>query len=185
VVRVATGEYLTELAALAGVASQRLLGDADVTAVRAAARRLDVAYQALMSALAVRGVPLLPAPSDRVQFAASLSASRNYARNLLGDAECDSGFTSPQAEALTLATGTLRSSIEEIIAVLGGAEKAVYVRSASLFDTLSVALSTPLTAPVQLALRDFELIDGSVAVVAALAGLDVVALDEAQVLGPG
>jgi hypothetical protein len=181
VVRVATSEYLTELTSLAETASARLLGTEDAAAVRAAARRLDVAYQALMAALSVRGVPLLPMPSSRVQFAAGLSASRNYARNLLGDAPCGAGFSSPRAEALTLATGTLASSIAEITSALErpGAERGIYVRAASLFDTLSVALDEPPTAPIQLALRDFELIDGSVAVVAAIAGLDVVSLDEA------
>lgn len=184
VVRVGTQEYLTALAELSSTASARLLGTEDVPAVRAAARRLDVAYQALMAALSVRGVPLLPVPSERVRFAAALSASRNYARNLLGDAACQSGFSSPQADALTLATGTLSSSIAEVSAALAGGEPGVYVRSASLFDTLSVALEVPATEAIQLALRDFELIDGSVAVIAGLAGLDVVSLDEAPAPAP-
>jgi hypothetical protein len=179
VVRVATREYLTELASLAGLASERMLGTTDVSEVRASARRLDVAYQALIAALAARGLPLLPAPSERAQFAASLSASRNYARNLLADTEPGPEFAPARAEALTLATKTLRTSIEEITAMLDGAEKAIYVRSASLYETVSVAVAGPLTAPVQLALRDFELIDGALAVVADLVGLDVVALDEA------
>jgi hypothetical protein len=184
VVRVGTDEYLTALASLAATASARLLGTEDVAAVRAAARRLDVAYQAVMAVLAARGLPLLPVPTERARFAASLSASRNYARNLLGDAACGSKLSSPQAEALTLAAGTLSSSIGEITGFLQGGERGVYIRSASLFDTLSVALETPMTAPIQLALRDFELIDGSVAVVAAIAGLDVISLDEAPATSP-
>jgi hypothetical protein len=55
----------------------------------------------------------------------------------------------------------------------------VYLRSASLFDRLSEALPAPPTAPAQLALRDFQLIDGSAATVAALLGLTVMSLDAA------
>ncbi|MER7282481.1 FUSC family protein [Dactylosporangium sp. NPDC000244] len=142
--------------------------------LRAEVRRLDAAYQALTATLAALGVPLLPVPSARILFANSLSASRNYARNLLADA-------TPAAlppEALRLAADTLQASIEALVAALRRDSPGSYVRSASRFAALAAALPLPDTAAPQLALRDLQLIDGSLAVIAEQLGLTVTALDQ-------
>ncbi|GAA2339773.1 FUSC family protein [Dactylosporangium salmoneum] len=178
VVRVATREYLTTLDGVVAATQQQLLGTG--SDLRAAVRRLDAAYQALMATLSVLGVPLLPAPSARILFSNSLSASRNYARNLLTDAAGSVTLDAAQAEALGLAAGTLRASIEELITRLRGQEPGPYVRSASRFATLGAGLHLPETAPPVLALRDLQLIDGSLAVIAEQLGLTVAALDQAH-----
>nr|BFE57384.1 FUSC family protein [Dactylosporangium thailandense] len=199
VVRVATREYLTALSGVVDSAVRQLLGtgsdpqllgtgsdarvlstgsDARVLStgsdLRAGVRRLDAAYQALTATLAALGVPLLPVPSARILFANSLSASRNYARNLLADA-------TPAAlppEALRLAADTLQASIEALVAALRRDSPGPYVRSASRFAALAAALPLPDTAAPQLALRDLQLIDGSLAVIAEQLGLTVTALDQ-------
>jgi hypothetical protein len=162
VVLVATREYLTALDELVGAIGEPA-GD-----MRAAARRLDVAYQALMATLAARGVPLLPAPSARILFTNSLSASRNYARNLLADA--DGEIEGPPV-------ATLRSSIGELVTELQGGEPGTYVRSASLFEAVGRSTGRAPTDPPMLALRDLQLIDGTLAVIAGQLGLEVTALD--------
>ncbi|WP_433075081.1 FUSC family protein [Dactylosporangium sp. CA-052675] len=176
VVRVATREYLTALSAVVDAAVAQLLGTGtgSGSGLRAEVRRLDAAYQALTATLAALGVPLLPVPSARILFANSLSASRNYARNLLADA-------APAAlppQALRLAADTLRGSIEALVAGLRRDAPGPYVRSASRFAALAAALSLPDTAPPLLALRDLQLIDGSLAVIAEQLGLTVTALDQ-------
>ncbi|MGI5240009.1 FUSC family protein [Dactylosporangium sp. CA-139066] len=177
VVRVATREYLTMLDGVVASAQRQLLGTG--SDLRAAERRLDAAYQALMATMSVLGVPLLPAPSERILFSNSISASRNYARNLLTDAAGAVPLDAGQAEELRLAVGTLQASIEEIVTRLRGRECGPYVRSASRFDTLGAGLDLPGTAPPVLALRDLQLIDGSLAVIAEQLGLTVTALDRA------
>ncbi|WP_433618080.1 FUSC family protein [Dactylosporangium sp. CA-139114] len=172
VVRVATREYLTALSAVVDAAVAQLLGTG--SGLRAEVRRLDAAYQALTATLAALGVPLLPVPSARILFANSLSASRNYARNLLADAT-----PAPlPPEALRLAADTLRGSIDALIAGLRRDAPGPYVRSASRFAALAAALPLPDTAPPLLALRDLQLIDGSLAVIADQLGLAVTALDQ-------
>jgi uncharacterized membrane protein YccC len=176
VVRVATRQYLTALDDVVGAAEQRLLGVGPVDAVRAAARRLDAAYQSLMATLTAGGVPLLPTPSSRIRFVNSLSASRNYARNLLADAA--GPYTVADTPAVEAATGTLRSSIGALVTRLQGDPPGCYVRSASLFERLSYQLELPESEPAVLALRDLQLIDGSLALVAEQLGLPVTALDQ-------
>lgn len=183
VARVATRQYVQALAAVAQHAVHRLLEPVGDDDLRAAARRLDAAYQALvvtMTPLRVR-FPRT-ADSQREQFLHSVSASRNYARTLLTDTAVSTCLGPQVRDELERAGQRLAASCEELVAALqnGDAARRRYVRSASLFDLVATRLDErDFTAPPQLALRDLQVIDGAMAALARSADLDVQALDTA------
>jgi uncharacterized membrane protein YccC len=153
-------------------------------ALRAAARRADMAYQALTATVWPMRTPLFGRLATRIAgFMATTGALRHYARNLLLDSSTRfADLDAAGIAALEEARAQLDSSVATIRAALaphdGDRPAGEYVRSASLFgrvaDTLppQQALGRP-----QLALRDLQLLDGAFAEAARWAGLPVTALD--------
>jgi Fusaric acid resistance protein-like len=192
VARVAARQQLTELADLIDRCLDRLADPASACGsdleLRAAARRVDTAYQALVATVYPLRTPVLGRLAERIRgFLATTVAARNYARNLLLDASTRYPDLDPAARAeLALARRQLAGSIAAITTALTGpaddapAEAPSYVRSASRFARIADTLpaSSPVSRP-RLALRDLQLLDGALAEAATRAGVRVTDLDTA------
>jgi hypothetical protein len=193
VARVAARQQLTELADLIDRCLDRLADPASACGsdleLRAAARRVDTAYQALVATVYPLRTPVLGRLAERIRgFLATTVAARNYARNLLLDASTRYPDLDPAARAeLAVARRQLADSIGAITTALTGpaadddpAAEPSYVRSASRFARIADTLpaSSPVSRP-RLALRDLQLLDGALAEAATRAGVRVTDLDTA------
>jgi gas vesicle protein len=188
VVRVAARRHLEALADLIDRCLDRLLDPASGAGsdleLRAAARRLDNTYQALIATVRPMRTPLFGRPAQRIsRFLRSALAARHYARDLILDVSLESGDLSPTAaDELSRARQQLAASVASVTAALrpdGAAGQ--YVRSASLFDRVADTLPEQQVASrPQLALRDLELLDGALAEAAHWAGVPVADLDTAS-----
>jgi hypothetical protein len=195
VARVAARQHLVALADLIDRCLDRLADPASGTGsdleLRAASRRVDMAYQALVATVWPLRTPLFGSLADRIAaFLATAVAAKYYARNLLLDAStrCDGLEAKPAAELAT-ARRQLAGSIAAITTALAadgtggepggtGRRAGQYVRSASLFARVADVLPEQgrMSRP-QLALRDLELLDGALAEAARWAGVPVTDLD--------
>jgi hypothetical protein len=199
VARVAARQQIEALADLADRCLDRLADPASAAGsdleLRAAARRVDVAYQALVAVVWPMRTPLFGSLAERVAgFMATAVAARHYARNLLLDASTRYADLDKRGiDALGDARRQLAASVGAVTAALapapgtdgasaGGAgavpPAGQYVRSASLFARVADALpGEPLTSRLHLALRDLQLLDGALAEAARWAGVPVTDLD--------
>ena len=183
VARVAARQQVEALADLIDRCLDRLADPASAAGsdleLRAAARRLDVAYQALAATVRPMRTPLLGRLGSRTSgFMATTVAARHYARNLLLDASARFAELDRAATAeLAAARRQLDQSIAAITTALaedGSSGGLGYVRSAALFARVADRLPerAPLGRP-QLALRDVQLLDGALAEAARWAGVPV------------
>ena len=194
VARVAARQQVEALADLADRCLDRLADPASAVgsdlALRAAARRVDVAYQALAATVRPMRTPLFGSLAERITgFMATAVAARHYASNLLLDASTRYADLDARAiDGLAAARRQLADSVGAVTAALapgsadsgddgddgdgdGGPSERQYVRSASLFARVADALpGEPLTSRAQLALRDMQLLDGALAEAARWAG---------------
>jgi uncharacterized membrane protein YgaE (UPF0421/DUF939 family) len=205
VARVAARQQVEALADLADRCLDRLADPASAVgsdlALRAAARRVDVAYQALAATVRPMRTPLFGRLAERITgFMATAVAARHYASNLLLDASTRYADLDARAiDGLAAARRQLADSVGAVTAALapGSADggeggppvrqherqyerqnERQYVRSASLFARVADALpGEPLTSRPQLALRDVQLLDGALAEAARWAGVPVTDLD--------
>jgi len=191
VARVAARQQVEALADLADRCLDRLADPASAVgsdlALRAAARRVDVAYQALAATVRPMRTPLFGSFAERITgFMATAVAARHYASNLLLDASTRYADLDARAiDGLAVARRQLADSVSAVTAALapgspddGGPSGRQYVRSASLFARVADALpGEPLTSRAQLALRDMQLLDGALAEAARWAGVPVTDLD--------
>ncbi|HEX4831942.1 MAG TPA: FUSC family protein [Trebonia sp.] len=178
VARVAARQQLEALADLADRCTDRLADPASVAGsdleLRAAARRVDTAYQALVATVWPMRTPLFGRLAPQIAgFMTTAVASRHYARNLVLDAStrsADTGLDAASMAALAVARQQLAASVAAVTVALAPAagdavpESAApgvaapgvaapagpapagrpYVRSASLFARAADAL--PRTA---------------------------------------
>jgi hypothetical protein len=182
VARLATRQYLTVLGQLCTQASQRLQDPGQEQQLRATARSLDAAHHSLLTTIKSMGVPFVSS-DGRTQWLSTIAASRHYARNLLTDTAAAGELAQDVQDELGRASDRLTSSIAAIGTVLehGRPDEQAYVRSASLFAVVAAkTYQGRYTEPVQLALRDLELIDGAMANLARSTGLSVTDLDSLQ-----
>jgi uncharacterized membrane protein YgaE (UPF0421/DUF939 family) len=201
VARVAARQQLEALADLADRCLDRLAEPASAVGsdleLRAAARRMDVAYQALVATVRPMRTPLFGGLAARITgFMATAVAARHYARSLLLDASTRYADLDARAiDSLAAARRQLANSVGAVTAALapgaggsgdgagndgggGGPVARQYVRSASLFARVADELpGEPLTSRPQLALRDLQLLDGALAEAARWAGVPVTDLD--------
>jgi hypothetical protein len=185
VLRVALREYVEAVGRLVDHAAARLEGRADGidSTLRSDARAVDAAYQAVAAtAQSVRRTVWGRADEDTVRALRLTSASRNYSRNLVVDTE----RTRPPGVAADLdlawASATLHQSIEVVARALTGPRDGTYIRSSSLFDWVERRLEDcPWGVPTDLALRDFKLLDGTMAHLAELMGLGITDYDTAGI----
>jgi uncharacterized membrane protein YgaE (UPF0421/DUF939 family) len=201
VARVAARQQLEALADLADRSLDRLADPASAAGsdleLRAAARRMDVAYQALVATVRPMRTPLFGSFAERIAgFLATAVAARHYARNLLLDASTRYADLDARAiDELAAARRQLADSVGAVTAALapapgvsvdhadrgdgdGAPPARQYVRSASLFQRVADELpDQPLTSRPRLALRDLQLLDGALAEAARWAGVPVTDLD--------
>jgi uncharacterized membrane protein YccC len=191
VTRVAARQQLEALADLADRCLDRLADPASAVGsdleLRAAARRADVAYQALVATLRPLGTPVFGRLASRASgFMAAAVAARHYARNLLLDSSTRYADLDVRAsDDLAAARRQFARSVGAVTAALAPSAEAEgdgplagqYVRSASLFARVADDIpGKPLSRP-QLALHDAQLLDGAVAEAARWAGVNVTDLD--------
>ncbi|HEX6449955.1 MAG TPA: carboxypeptidase regulatory-like domain-containing protein [Trebonia sp.] len=205
VARVAAREQLEALADLIDrcmdrLADPRSRAGSDLE-LRAAARRVDMAYQSLFAVTRPMRTPLFGRLASRVAgFTANAVAARHYASNLLLDASTRYDDLSPRAiDELTTARGQLASSVAAITTAMhadgsgkdgdrsgasSGEGAGQYVRSASLFAHIADGLpDQTVTSRPQLALRDLQFLDGAFANAARWAGVPVTDLDTFAMTG--
>lgn len=191
VVRVAAREYLVALSTLVSASVDRLAGTSSESELRTAARDVDIAYQAVVSAMVPLQSPWRHQTDDaRTRLGKSVNASRYYARNLVVDLDAETDPLPPQArEPLVSGGARLVASMDELVegSLHDDLGQRTYVRAAAMFDVASRSLGADeaVTSPRQLALRDLELIDGTVASLAEAMGLRVEALDSPSPEGRG
>ncbi|HEY6501181.1 MAG TPA: FUSC family protein [Streptosporangiaceae bacterium] len=210
VARVAAREELAALGELIDRSLDRLADPASECGsdleLRAAARRVDTAHQALVATVTPLRTPVLGRLATRIRgFLATTTAARNYARNLLLDSSTRYADLDPAARAeLTRARQQIAASIGAVTAALdpsdgsgsddsdsagsgsgsadSGGSAGEYVRSASRFAHVANTLPGPsLASRPWLALRDLQLLDGALAEAARWAGVPVTDLDTAPV----
>jgi uncharacterized membrane protein YgaE (UPF0421/DUF939 family) len=200
VARVAAREELTALGDLIDRSLDRLAdpvsGHGSDLELRAAARRVDTAHQALVATVWPLRTPVLGRLATRIRgFLATTTAARHYARNLLLDSSTRYADLDAAAVAeLAAARQQIAGSIGSITAALDpaaldpAAPDAVtspareYVRSASRFAHVANSLPSPSPASRPwLALRDLQLLDGALAEAARWADVPVTDLDTAPV----
>lgn len=184
VVAVATREHLQALDEVVGLAVERLSRAGSDSELRAAARRLDAAYQALEAATRpLRGrLPGVSGGGLREQFWYAATSSRHYARNLVIDTGWSSCLPAGAGADLQTAAKLLSTSLGEIIEAIQAQSftDRTYLRSAALFDRIATDLDDDdVTTPRQLAFRDLELIDGALATLAQSLGMRIESLDTA------
>jgi len=187
VARVAARQHLEALADLIDRCLDRFLDPASSRGsdaeLRAAARRLDNSYQALVATVWPLRTPLLGGLATRIAgFMQSALAARHYARNLIHDASLQKAELDDRAVAeLGWARHQLQGSVSVVTAALRPAGAAgQYVRSASLFARVAGMLPEQgLPSRPQLALRDLQLLDAALAQAASWAGVPVTDLDTA------
>jgi len=192
VARVASRQQVAALGDLADRCLDRLADPASAVGsdleLRAAARRVDVAYQALVATVRPMRTPLFGRVAERITgFMATTVAARHYASNLLLDAstryaDLDVRAIDELADArrqLADSVGAVTAALEPVAGDAGAvAGQRPYVRSASLFARVADALpGEELTSRPQLALRDAQLLDGALAEAARWAGVPVTDLD--------
>jgi uncharacterized membrane protein YccC len=198
VARVAARQQIEALADLIDRCLDRLADPVSAAGsdlqLRAAARRVDVAHQALVATIRPMRTPVFGRLAARVAgFLATAVAAQHYARNLLLDASTRyADLDMPAIESLGAARRQLADSIGAVTAALapasggdtgrdhgpGGTPVREYVRSASLFERVADQLpGQPLTSRAHLALRDLQLLDGALAEAARWAGVPVTDLD--------
>jgi uncharacterized membrane protein YccC len=206
VARVAARHEVEALADLADRSLDRLADPASAVGsdleLRAAARRVDVAYQALVATVRPMRTPLFGRLASQVTgFMATTVAARHYASNLLLDsssryADLDARAIDGLAAArrqLADSAGAVTATLEPDAGPAGRHRRhrrqesaghtsmdrgKPYVRSASLFARVADGLpGEELTSRPQLALRDAQLLDGALAEAAHWAGVPVTDLD--------
>jgi hypothetical protein len=183
VLRVGMRNLVQSVAQLVEHASGHLLGhDHDLErTVRADARAVDAAYQAVISTAQPLRRSLVGKLDDDIASALVLAAAaRNYSRNLVTDAEATTPLDVDERRTFQRASATLLTSIEVVATGMTGTRDAVYVRSASLFERVEQDLEQRDTGDIDLALRDFKLIDGVMARLAALMSLRIGDFDTAE-----
>jgi uncharacterized membrane protein YgaE (UPF0421/DUF939 family) len=191
VVRIAMRGHLDALATLVRNASGQLLqrdGRPSTVDLRQDARRLDDAEQALIAAVQPLRRNFFGAVDPDVARAVALaSGSRNYGRNLIADIE-DAGALDDQIrDDLAVGCQTLNDSLAVLVDAVTGPRNTTYMRSSALFDRAERRLEagSGRVEPAQLVIRDFTLIDASMARLAGVLGLTVANHDTATLAVSG
>jgi uncharacterized membrane protein YgaE (UPF0421/DUF939 family) len=188
VLRVAVREHIEAVGRLTDHATARLLSPADGSdsTLRSDARAVDAAYQAVVATARPVGRTVWgSADEDTVRALRLTSASRNYSRNLVVDTERLQPSAFSTHLDMARASATLHHSIEVVARALTGPRDSTYTRSSSLFDQAERGLDACPHRPssIQFALRDFKLLDGTMAQMAELMGLEITDDDEPRNFG--
>jgi uncharacterized membrane protein YgaE (UPF0421/DUF939 family) len=178
VLRVAVRTHVQAIGRLVAHASQHLLNedhDTDST-LRSGARAVDAAYHALTaSAHPLRRIHSGTLDRHTSQGLRLAAACHNHSRNLVADSTMAGPLDADSRVPIQLANANLRRSLDAIVRALSGERDGVYIRSTALFDQASRRIEerSGLADPAYLAVRDLELIDGTLARMADFLGLAI------------
>jgi hypothetical protein len=177
--------WFTALRALLEAVLDRL--DGERAPLPPLVRALDAAYAALEStALPLRRATFGRKSAQLTEVLSVGGAARQYARSLAAEVErveADDDAPWTANEALLAAAGQLRSSLEAVEQRIRTGAHGRYVRSSALV-ALAVDTLRPRHSPLQHALRDLTLVDGTLARLAAALQMDVADHDTSPGTGP-
>jgi hypothetical protein len=182
VLRVALREQVKAVGGLVDHASAHLQGrgEGSDSALRADARAVDAAYQTVLATAQPVHRTIWGRTDEETWRALRLaSASRNYSRDLVAD----TGGSLPPGDSGALeiarASAIFHQSIDVVAQALTGARDGTYTRSSALFDRAQRHLDPQRFGSTEFALRDFELLDGTMAHLAEGMGLGIADYDTA------
>lgn len=185
VLRVAFSDYLRAVREMTGHATARLLGAdaADGTSpasLRADARAVDAAFQAVIATAQPLRRSYFGDLDEKTSGAVRLAAaSRHYCRTLVADTEAAAPLDLRTRLDIKRSAATLEESLAVIEKAVTGPREGTYTRSSALFEQAERGLEgrDGHAGPAQLAIRDLKLVDGSMAELARILGLDVASYD--------
>ena len=182
VLRVAFSDYLQAVRQITEHANRRLLGadGAAEASLRADARAVDAAFQAVIATAQPLRRSYFGDLDEKTSGAVRMAAaSRHYCRNLVADIEAAGALDTGTRLDLKRSAETLGGSLEAMEKALTGPREGTYVRSSALFEQAERRLesSDGPVGPGQLAIRDLKLVDGSMAELAKMIGLDITNYD--------
>jgi uncharacterized membrane protein YgaE (UPF0421/DUF939 family) len=148
--------------------------------LRSDARTVDAAYQTLLATVGPSRLPVLGLPDQNIVRVLRLaSAVRHYSRDLVTHAGQVQRTSVRAFLDIEPATSTLSRSLDAVVGAVNGARETPYTRSSALFDRAERRLEagSPAFGPRQAAIRDFTLIDGTMAELAGMLRLPITAYD--------
>ncbi len=182
VLSVAMRNHVTAVGRLVEHSSRHLLGldDEEHRTLRADARSVDASYQALVAAARpMRHSPFASYDEDAEAAMRLASASRDYSRDLVNNAQPAPCLEPDTRADIQHASDTLHDSLEVMVAALNGDRNVTYTRSAALFDQIASRLDTRHGEPdeVRFAISELKHIDDTMAGLADKMGIQQVACD--------
>ena len=149
------------------------------------ARAVDASYQALVATAQPLYRGFFGGVDEEMGRAVRLATvSRNYSRDLVADMASTPPLDAALREGINRATATLHRSMDTVANAMTGTSDGVYVRSSSLFDRAERSLEDGAVGLDQgcPAIRDFQLIDGSMAGMAEFIQLKIADFDTSEAL---
>ena len=187
VLRVAIRQHVEAVGRLVDHASVRLQGGEygiDST-LRSDGRAVDAAYHSVIAtAQPLRRALWGSADEDTMRALRLTTASRNYSRNLVVDAETSGLPDCAPYLDIACASAKLHQSMEVVARAVTGRRDGTYARSSALFDRAERGLEIcpRRYTSLEFALHDLMLLDGTMARLAELMGL---ALTDYDTVGIG
>jgi uncharacterized membrane protein YccC len=157
----------------------------DQDGLRNDARAVDASYQALVATAQPLNRGLFGGIDEEMGRAVRLAtASRNYSRDLVADLASTPPLDPALREGINQATATLHRSIDTVADAMTGTTGGVFVRSSLLYDRAEHSVENGTVEPEQgyPAVRDFQLIDGSMADMAEFLRLKIADFDTSEVV---
>ena len=180
VARVALRGYLAAMASLLRHAYAALDGAEDAVVLQGDTRELNTAYGALAASIQSMRRVGAGAQSQRAGATmAAATAGRRYVLNLVRDIQPAAAPDPDTTALLDRGCQTLQASLTVLQSAVAGPDGGSYTRSASLFDLIEQRLAAPGSNAGHdyLALRDLRAIDGALAELAEVLGLDITSYD--------
>lgn len=186
VLRVALRNHISALITLIEDSKDALLRDDEAprNSLRIDSRKVDASFQTLVfTAQPLKRNMLGTIDQDIAKTIRLASASRNYGKNLITDIDSTTCLDEDMQPAIGRAIDTLVDSLNILENALTSDRNVTYTRSSALFDYAERHLGSHVGGvdPAQLAIRDFKLIDGSMAAIAEMAKLKISDFDISNV----
>jgi len=188
VLRVALRSHVQAIEALVDHASEALTTEGpagDREGLRNDARAVDASYQALVTTAEPLRHDVLGGGDEETRRVIRLaSVSRNYSRDLVTDLASTAPIDPAFHEQVDEASIRLHRSMDIVAGATTGSTDGIYVRSSSLYDRAERSLEGNGVGLNQgcAAIRDLQLIDGSMATLAEFLGLEVNDFDTREVV---
>ena len=157
----------------------------DRDGLRNDARAVDATYQALVTTAEPLRHDVLGGGDEETRRVIRLaSVSRNYSRDLVTDLASTAPIDPAFHEQVDEASIRLHRSMDIVAGATTGSTDGIYVRSSSLYDRAERSLEGGVVGLNRgcPAIRDLQLIDGSMATLAEFLGLEVNDFDTREVV---